>query len=123
MGYLSSACCHSRIRQKSVPIRTTSGDPGAHLLLKEIHVKEWLLRCRSGSEITASRREMDELARRLTEAGSPRRYAIEPVLSGDGQAFTRWGRSPPEVSRRYDARVWAWWGMETMTTFSAAASQ
>ena len=59
----------------------------------------WLLRSRSGSEITASRTEMDELARRLTEtgspaqvvpeAGSPRRFAIEPVSSGDGQAFTR----------------------------------
>ena len=64
----------------------------------------WLLRSRSGSEITASRREMDELAQRLTEAGSParvaaeagspRRYAIEPVLSGDGQAFTRRFGSP-----------------------------
>ena len=64
----------------------------------------WLLRGRSGSEITASRREMDELAERLTEsgsparvvaeAGSPRRFAIEPVQSGDGQAFTRRFGSP-----------------------------
>ena len=64
----------------------------------------WLLRSRSGSEITASRREMDELAARLTEAGSParvvadagspRRFVIEPVQSGDGQAFTRRFGSP-----------------------------
>jgi len=59
----------------------------------------WLLRGRSGSEITASRPEMEDLARRLTEsgsparvvpeAGSPGRFAIEPVASTDGQAFTR----------------------------------
>ena len=59
----------------------------------------WLLRDRSGSEITASRTEMEELARRLTEAGSPARvvveaassgrFAIEPVASGDSPAFTR----------------------------------
>ena len=64
----------------------------------------WLLRGRSGSEITASRREMEDLAQRLTEAGSParvvaeagspRRFAIEPVQSGDGQAFTRRFGSP-----------------------------
>ena len=59
----------------------------------------WLLRSRSGGEITASRAEMEDLARRLTEAGSPARvvaepdaagrFAIEPVATGDGQAFTR----------------------------------
>ncbi len=59
----------------------------------------WLLRERSGSEITASRSEMEHLAERLTEggsparvvpeAGSPERFAIEPVSSGDGLAFTR----------------------------------
>ena len=64
----------------------------------------WLLRGRSGSEITASRPEMDDLARRLTEAGSPARvvndtgfpgrFAIEPVSSGDGPAFRRRFGSP-----------------------------
>ena len=64
----------------------------------------WLLRGRSGNEITASQAEMEDLARRLTEAGSPARvvseagspgrFAIEPVASGDGQAFTRRFGSP-----------------------------
>ena len=64
----------------------------------------WLLRGRSGSEITASRPEMDDLARRLTEAGSPARvvndtgfpgrFAIEPVSSGDGPTFRRRFGSP-----------------------------
>ena len=59
----------------------------------------WLLRGRSGSEITASRPEMEGLAQRLTESGSPARvvpevgaqgrFAIEPVASRDGRAFTR----------------------------------
>ena len=59
----------------------------------------WLLRGRSGSEITASRAEMDDLARRLTDSGSPARvvpdartpgcFVIEPASSGDDQAFTR----------------------------------
>ena len=64
----------------------------------------WLLRGRSGSEITASRPEMEDLARRLTEAGTPARVApdpgspgsfvIEPASSGEGQVFTRSFGSP-----------------------------
>ena len=64
----------------------------------------WLLRGRSGSEITASRPEMEDLARRLTEAGSPARvvadasapgrFVIEPDSSRDGQAFSRRFGSP-----------------------------
>ena len=64
----------------------------------------WVLRGRSGSEITASLPEMEDLARRLTEAGSPARvvaevgspgrFAIEPDSSRDGQSFTRRFGSP-----------------------------
>ena len=75
----------------------------------------WLLRGRSGSEITASRSEMDDLARRLTEAGSPARvvsdtgfpgrFAIEPVSSGDGPAFRRRFGSPFFESGEYHRLV------------------
>ena len=75
----------------------------------------WLLRDRSGSEITASSLEMDDLARRLTEAGSPARvvsdtgfpgrFAIEPVSSGDGQAFRRRFGSPFFESGEYHRLV------------------
>ena len=75
----------------------------------------WLLRDRSGSEITASRPEMDDLARRLTEAGSPARvvsdtgfpgrFAIEPVSTGDGPAFRRRFGSPFFDSGEYHRLV------------------
>ena len=59
----------------------------------------WVLGEPLGSEITASREGMERLARRLTRSGAPARvfadaaapgrFGVEPLLSQDGQAFTR----------------------------------